>query len=237
MQAQEQELQISDILPLLCQFDDYNIVYIGVGTQFYGNKNWETNQNQQFPQFIRDLKNKIPSIKVLIVLIDPSFVKGTPPYIVTSNDINLKNTWTKSKYYSNLYHSSSNVDVIQITDSVNWSNVINNDFNNDFKFERIMIELCDHISNSVENTLLFYHEFTGSNVKMLENIIKKHIKIDDNKICIDITNGSKLSCYVDLAMPESYPVIICDKFNNLRYINPDTLSIDEKKELFNNSNI
>ena len=90
-----------------------------------------------------------------------------------------------------------------------------------------MVNLTDKIVNT--NTLLFYHEFTGSNVLMLEQEVKKKATtFNPNKICIDITRGSDMSCYFNLSNPEFYPIISLDETNKLKYFNPDILSNNEK---------
>ena len=97
-----------------------------------------------------------------------------------------------------------------------------------FNIVPMLIELSRFISNPEIDSLMFYHEFTGSNTCLLESIVKQSFDYDDNKICIDITRGANLSCYFNLTNPEFYPVIkIDDNTNKLKYLNHSKLSIDE----------
>ena len=123
------------------------------------------------------------------------------------------------------------LNVIKISASVIWGdNLIN--YKNIFNFEQLMIEICNIVSKNTSNTLLFYHEFIGTNVIILEHLIrKKSIGFDSNKICIDITRGSDLSCYFNLSNPEFYPIVSISLLNKLKYINPNILSNDKKSNI------
>ena len=56
------------------------VIYFGVGSNFYPNEtnlyefeDWGFKNNQQFPPFLQDFKQKYPEIKILLILIDPAF--------------------------------------------------------------------------------------------------------------------------------------------------------------------
>jgi hypothetical protein len=213
-----------------------SIIYIGGGTYCYsGNLEdnvWRFDKNQQFPLFLRDFKSKNPQIPILIILIDPVFDLNITPYIVNSTDQFYSGSWEKSKINSNHYHSKLDIDVIVISDRIVWGENLQREKNNYFNFENLMVNLCDKVSELKSNTLMFYHEFTGLNVLELEHLIKqKTINFNPNKICIDITRGSDMSCYFNLSNPEFYPVIEFNEFNEfnkLKYSNTNVLSNDAK---------
>jgi hypothetical protein len=234
-----------------------SVIYFGIGSYYdayKSNKNinnadivyWKYNENQQFPPFLHDFKLKNIDIPILIVLIDPNF-NSEPPYIVDFSNIFLENSWTTSKDFSNLYLSNFQISVIKISDYVMWDfdeiNLNTNLYSNQnscsniqktIDFEKIITELCIHVSEPTSNTLLFYHEFTGKNVISLEYLIKDKISnFNSNKICIDITRGSDLSCYFNLSNPEFYPIITFDSSSKLKYINPDLLNNFEKNKIIN----
>lgn len=215
-----------------------SVIYFGVGSYYKTNGDpesndtidWRFNENQQFPLFLHDFKFKNPHIPILIILIDPEF-DNNKPYIVSSSDNFLENSWTVSDEFSNLYFSSLGINVIKISDYVYWNkNYTSNQ--KYFNFENFMIELCDKVSNNNIDTLLFYHEFTGINVILFENLMKKKcVFFDCNKICIDITRGSDMSCYFNLSNPEFYPVIINNQSNKLKYVDTNLLTNDEKTKI------
>ena len=214
------------------------IIYFGIGSMFYSNNNndnneWEYKNNQQFPPFLCDAKNKFIEINILIILIDPAFEYLISPYIVNDCKNFLYNSWTKSSTFINLYESTLGVSVIYIKKRISWDNLNNDEF---FNIKPLIINLCEFISNPEIDALLFYHEFTGENVIRLEQIIKKSkinnqsIEFDNNKICIDITRCADLSCYFNLTNPENYPIITFDN-NKLKYLNLTNFSNMEIKEI------
>lgn len=237
------------------------IIYFGIGSMFYesGSQDykdgWEFKENQQFPPFLHDAKLKFFDNNILTILIDPSFgncngngnSKETEvesgnnlnaiPYLVSKSNNFLKDSWTKSNIHSNLFISSFDVSIIVIPKAIKWNDDLideSMETNQDMYFNIVPLlsELCKYISKPNINSLLFYHEFTGSNVIKLESIIKNEIKeliFDNNKICIDITRGADLSCYFNLSSPENYPLIVLE--NKLKYLNPSKLSLERKKQI------
>lgn len=218
-----------------------SIIYFSIGSYCYSikyneklktnKKHWSKGENQQFPPFLFDFKLKNLDIPILIILIDPTF-NDESPYVVSSSDNFLEKSWSTSHKFSNLYLSSFGLNVIKISDKILWGDMYNNSSQINFDFENLIVEICELISKPTNNTLMFYHEFTGSNVILLEHLIKKKAsEFDFNKICIDITRGSNMSCYFNLLNPEFYPVIILDEFNKIKYINPDMLTNENKTNI------
>lgn len=207
------------------------IIYIGGGTYCFsannnGDKYWKYEENQQFPPFLHDFKSSNIDIPILVILIDPAFDLNTHPYIVNSQDQFYSNSWKKSNEYSNIYHSTLKIDVVVIPERVIWGEKTQMD-STSYNFTNFIINLSNKIIKT--NTLLFYHEFIGTNVLMLEQEVKKKTTcFNPNKICIDITRGSDMSCYFNLSNPEFYPIISVDDTNKLKYSNPDILSNNEK---------
>lgn len=226
-----------------------SIIYVGGGTKFnngmINNEEWKMGENQQLPLFISNAKSKCFDIKVLLILIDPDFDPeyNKEPYIVSENNM-YSGSWNVSPYSKNHYISEFGLEVIVISESIYWGysfiektkdyDYNHNDMKEIFDFEIILTELCKIISNNDVNSLLFYHEFTGLNVSHLKNLIKNRIIYDERKICIDITNDSNLSCYVNLSEPINYPVIDFISSDKLVYISPDILTNQEKKQIVEN---
>jgi hypothetical protein len=237
------------------------IIYIGVGTKFYPPKDleddlpdWGLKNNQQFPPFLQDIKQKYMDVKIILILIDPAFVNGEEPYVVKTTDSFLHNSWSISSDPNNLapnhFISGFGIEVIVLDKCISWgicptkSNSMSEtkfDSKFDTKFdsesceydiEPFLTELARIISLPQHNSLLFYHEFTGSNPILLENSIKKSLseQYNEDKICIDISRGSDLSCYFNLTDPTNYPVITI-KDNVLKYSNPELLDDIEKKKI------
>ena len=236
---------LKDYIIEFIKSNDSSIIYFSTGSYFYANnhdqesktniRHWEFKDNQQLPPFLHDFKFNNLDVPILIILIDPIF-NDEPPYIVSSSDNFLEKSWLISQEFLNLYLSSFKLNVIKISDKILWGDRDRDrdrdrdiESQTDFNFEKLMIELCEYVSKPSSNTLLFYHEFTGSNVILLEHLVrKKTIQFNPNKICIDITRGADMSCYPNLSNPEFYPIITYDELNKLKYINPDMLTNDDK---------
>lgn len=229
------------------------ILYFGIGSYHYktNSETWNYENNQQFPPFLHDFKLKDDETKILIILIDPQFEKDPEPHIVQSTNTFLVNSWInqeqnddlekKNNSKLNIYNSSLGIKVITIGECVNWYSDDLNDFND---YENFITELCIKISDKKSNlnTILFYHEFIGTNVILFENKIKKKmsmyetITFDESKICIDITRGAHMSCYFNLSNPEFYPIILIDYKNNIiKYANPQLLSNEEKMKIISDN--
>ena len=232
-----------------------SIIYFGIGTNYTGfnaksfetdtkpiPQLWDYKTNQQFPPFLHDAKLKYFDKPILIVLVDPDFDSNLPPHIITQPNNFLENSWTCSSEYSNLYISSFNVSVIWIKKYIFSDDDVAFSTNPDyFSIKQTMIELCKFVSKPEIDSLLFYHEFTGTNTILFEDMIKKQFNskyiyselFDSGKICIDITRGADLSCYFDLANPENYPVITIDN-NKLKYLNPFIIEQEHAKRIIKN---
>ena len=208
------------------------IIYFGIGSEFYNSNNkinfWKSNENQQFPLFLHDFKEKHMDIQIIIILIDINM--SFTPYLITEPNKFYSNSWTKDEEYLNIFRSKHKIDVITIKDEIYWDEFEKVNITELYNFTRLIIYLSEIISKS-DNCLLFYHEFTGKNVHKFENMINNFCyNFNFEKICIDITRGSDFSCYFDLSKPESYPIITYFE-NKLKYINPNMLKLKQKKKI------
>lgn len=238
---------------------DHNptIIYIGVGTVHTSDLNpiksnvidsndidsnpinyidWENHNNQQFPQFLQDIKQKYyDNVKIILILIDPFFISEKEPYIVRMQNSFLNNSWERSNHYGlqpNHYVSTLGVEVVVINKFIRWSETSTISTHEEYNIEPFLSDLAKTISSDKCNSLLFYHEFTGENTILLENIVKEKIgeQFNGNKVCIDISRGADLSCYFNSTNPINYPVITIER-QIIKYHNPDLLDDDKKKNI------
>jgi hypothetical protein len=219
------------------------IIYMGVGTHFCGynfrscerysieakkSEEWDYNLNQQYPVFIDRIKQMNRNIKIKIILIDPAFKEVREPYIIRDENSYLKGTFrriSENNYYSERY----DVDVYYYSEYITWDSTT---YREGYNITDYMCKYIDMITK--KNAILTYHEYVGRDVYEFRKILRnKCYNYDDNKICIDITNGRNLACYIDLSEVENIPIIKLDKYNKLRYINPDEITIEEKKYYVN----
>ena len=236
-------INLTNLFEYVQNYVDNNstIIYIGVGTHFNGSmdpihkREWDIRENQQFPPFLQDAKKKYFDKKILLILIDPAFKETSIPYIVSTSNSFLENSWKDNQSDSNIFESDLGVDVIILNKSITWGSYKEYEYDKEsYDIFDLMIKLCKLISNPQIDSLLFYHEFTGKNPILLEYLIKSHFNYDDTKICIDISRGADLSCYFNLTEPENYPLISNENLNNkLKYINPIKISNNKIKQLYN----
>ena len=222
------------------------IVYIGVGSEFlprdrepnlsessetYSNvKIWEPNQNQQFPLFLQNFKLFNPDVQIIILLIDG--VIRTKPLIVQETDRFYSGTWTND-YFPNVFESEQLITVATFKNNIDWHNLSNNPINP----INMLIQLIKNIEST--NTILFYHEFTGLDVSIVENQVMKKLgnSYDRNKVCIDISRGEIGDCFPDFSTPILYPIINkCNNTNQLIYMDPRNIDLDYKLDLYQKIN-
>jgi hypothetical protein len=199
-----------------------SIIYIAIGSA--NSKQWEPKDNQQFPPFLHDFKINNMNINIKIVLIDP--LLESPPYITTTTDSFLSDAWYPDKDYNNIIHNEYNVDVF----SYKTAACVTND-EHGINISELLKTLANSVSQN--NQLLFYHDYTGINTFKVNTELD--IDVLSDKICIDITRGSDLSCCFDLSDPENYPYIKSKEGNKLFYVNPQSLKEDEKRYILKNA--
>lgn len=223
------ELQPDELFDeLFKDCENQSIIYIGVGTHYNNDNelnNWNFNLNQELPIFLHDFKLNYPSVPIKIILFDKA---TTVPYIVTNTDSFYSESFICDSKYSNVYNSTYGIKVYNFSINVDWNNNIYDAINDTYNITNLLFKIVSKVSNS--NNLLFFHEFTGRNPAYLENEIKKMIDYDNTKICIDISRGQDLSCSVDFANPENYPLIKFDN-HNITWINPFNIPYEKQYEI------
>ncbi len=218
------------------------IVYIGVGSEFLPRdresnldnnedigpnvKIWEPNENQQFPLFLQNFKLFNPDVQIIILLIDGVIRKK--PLIVQETDRFYSGQWS-NPIFPNVFESEHLITVATFRNNIDWHNLSNNIFNP----LEILINLIKTIQSN--NSLLFYHEFTGLDVSCVENLVIKEMSstYDRNKICIDISRGQDGDCFPNFSKPLLYPIIEKINGNNeLIHLDPRMIDSNQKLRLF-----
>jgi len=215
------------------------VIYFGIGSHFCGynfessdkydvravkSENWNHNLNQQYPVFLNRIKEMNRKIKIVIFLIDPAFKDVSYPYMINDENSYLKNTFVRVSA-NNFYSERYDVDVYYYSDFITWDSTT---YREGYNITDFMCKYIDIISN--KNAILTYHEFVGRDVYDFRKILRnKCFNYDDRKICVDITNGRNLSCFIDLSEPENIPIIKLDIYNKLIYINPEEITSEEKR--------
>ncbi len=213
------------------------VIYFGVGSHFCGynfisdrhydvkavkSEYWNNNLNQQYPIFLSRIREQNRNIKIVVILIDPEFREV--PYMINDANSYLNGTFERvsdNNYYSRRY----DVDVYYYREYITWDSTT---YREGYNITEFMCKYIDIVSR--KNTVLTYHEYVGRDVYDFRKILRnKCFTYDDRKICIDITNGRNLACYIDLSELENIPIIRVDGYNKISYINPDEITLEEQK--------
>jgi len=206
-----------------------SITYIAIGCARHSQ--WNDIDDQQFPIFIKNFKKYDDTLRVNLILIDPSI----------DDDEHM----TKNKFIEMVgYHTDINHDV-----SLCYRNVI--DCKNNIhiyyfnKYVSYIPELMDYINQeSIDITnilqslnkkcvcdegVLIVHDFSGMDIYVLDKYFSEYTECHSDRILYNITNGvSGNSCYVDLNDPINYVVfeqnndtIMIDNISkmNIKFIN------------------
>ncbi|MEO0236819.1 MAG: hypothetical protein ABIN35_01110 [candidate division WOR-3 bacterium] len=178
---------------------EWSITYIGIGT--YCILPWNEQNDQQYPIFIRKVKQDYPDININLILIDPCFSEGKIPTCLKDLSV------THDPKYSNVYHTVQNIHayvfdlfVCYLPELIDCQNGIVDITN----FFLVMNRLCQR-----NDTVLLVHDFSGADLRILalyfdSMIDKKHIIYDfsgrsdqpclsnfdflDCRVCVDTNN-------------------------------------------------
>jgi len=200
------------------------IIYMGVGTHCNAPP-WDSEFNQQMPIFLHDWKINNSDVPVKIILFDG--LTKSVPYIVTDTSAYYSDSFIADSKYCNVYKSEFGIEVYSFALNVKWLNDKFN-INGEYDITNLVANIVKKVSEL--NYLFFFHEFTGRNPESLECQIKGMVDYDEKKVCIDISRGRDLSCCVNFAEPENYPLISLDG-GVMSWINPKLISFDKRKFL------
>lgn len=218
------------------------IIYFGVGSEFdpkepnsinteNNNQNqikispWEPSKNQQFPLFLQNFKYRNPDVNILIILID--MVMSERPFVVRENERFYSGDW-KNYPYSNVFQSEqNNITVCTFRETLSYTD------NNNYNPISMLVQSIQLVL--VHDSLLFYHDFSGINSYIVDNLVRKNLQgvsLEDyrNKICIDISRGLEGNCFPSMDSPHLYPVL--KREGSLIHVDPRNLSPIEKTRLY-----
>lgn len=194
-------------------------IYVSVGSAAYSaNKNeitgiWsiDDQNNQQFPQFLKSLKQILPFSPVHIILIDPML--ENPPLIVwdkSTDNTKCSNNWKKTNIYQkfDIEHYENNVNNINVY--VLRKYVIYEPYDNRFsEIEAINISLflIQLDVESIENNwFTVFNDFSGvimSNIALVHDKTLKDINYNHlNHVIYGLGTRKDGGCNFDLTLPE-----------------------------------
>jgi len=204
------------------------LVYIAIGShQPQGIKN---NLNQQIPQWLVKFKCEIPSIPILIILIDPEFLhidkRIKEPLLY---DGVYADSWVACDHINDIgskWISEHRLEIVTVAEIVNYE-YDNSDKINGLNIVALLQEIvpyCDY------GKLVVVASFTGHNLSMVQPLVSH----DEKFMCIDPSNGLNFGCFPDFDRPGTSPVFKIDN-KGIRFKTINDITISERKQIMSAS--
>lgn len=193
---------------------------------------------QQFPPFLKSLKEELPFEPLHIFLIDPML--ELPPFMVlNSKKTNIGLDWLETYAFKKFgiksyYNELSNIYVYAINDSVNFSPVSPHELEHITNIDKFINEL--NILSIMHKWFVVVHNFTGKNMK---NVAIHHDKLLDNHIdhiIYGIGTRKDCGCFLDVTKPECNFVYTISSTDGIKVYNPFKKSNTTDMELVRSLN-
>jgi hypothetical protein len=178
-------------------------IYVGVGTAAgmlnHISGRLELSNYHQFPPFVQDLRNRIPSLNLFLLLIDPQ--QENPPYLV--RDFLLTASAVEPDYYQS---NDKNLQVMVVRQRVYTDPDIRPGEALPANAVNVTETLRDLNAYAIqERASLLYHDFTGRRTAAVAeyfdyDFANEHL----DQIVYAMSAREDHGCYFDLAQPTSY---------------------------------
>ncbi len=191
------------------------IVYIAVGSAHHmvkiidGKKTIETQYDQQYPLFLRNIHSKYPEYKIYIVLIDPML--EIPNYTAANkyaNNNGLDNNWELSPRFNNVYiNKNDNINILEFKEAVKY-------FNQEHYDTCINIEPQLDVLNNIamlDKWFIILMDYTGRDLYSIANYIDNYIWNDRDHIFYGLSTRIEGGCYINLEDPVNTFIVNNDK--------------------------
>lgn len=204
--------------------NNQHLIYVGIGTAayHYDMNNILISENyHQYPPFIQDLKNSLPSLNISIILIDSN--QENPPYIV--NDKGLLHNNLNDNYY---YSKDNNLHVYVLRENI-FSEPYTNKREDYTDITNGLRELNTFCINT--GSALIYHDYTGRINRVIAEYFDEELKEHLDHIIYGLNIREETGCYFDLNSFGSYYPFYINEHNKLKlfnlyyYINNDSIDI------------
>lgn len=205
-----------------------SITYVGIGCAC--NAEWSIEEDQQYPIFIRHIKEKNNDLKLNLILIDPLLEK-------------IPNLTGKCKceHYENVIVHENNICVYKFNNTVVYTPQLmtfeindfttpENEVNNTIPID--ITNILEQINKKClkENGVLIVHDFSGMDIWILDKYFGYYTRKYHNKILYDLSDGNQRGCFLDMTDTinhvsfhfengyiemKSHKTIAPDKFNEI----------------------
>lgn len=198
-------IKLNNIIKNINSSDEKNVtIYVAIGSSAepalihdINNNTWSIppEREQQFPPFLRTLKQSFPFDPLHIILVDPNL--ENPPFIICNSNRIIGDDWNFT-VVDNIptYHNDiTNITVYCVSNNVEYfsKNCIND---NIYDFFENLNELA--IKN---NWLVIVQDYCGNNIDHLNSYFGENLDNHKNHIVYGIGVGFDGGCFINLTLP------------------------------------
>lgn len=183
------------------------IHWIGIGCSMRRHKKYDVNFDQQYPLFLREIKNYY-DVEIHLVLIDPDL--EDPPLCVCDNNKNYEKNFIK--YGDNYIDHETDIYVYCYRLNVNY---IENNYG-DYIITDLLIKYKQYCQDN--NYLLFLHDFVNRDLKILSRNIGYS---NPKQIMIGISLLSEQNnCHMNMSELHNQPLVLLNQSGLLEIWTP-----------------
>ena len=193
------------------------LVYIAIGS--YQDPGIKDNMNQQIPPWLVQLKCEHPDMPILIVLMDPVFMRAEP---LTGDGI-YGGSWGNRVTIEGVgskWVSAHGLELITTTLSASYEETP--DYLNITSLLQSLAPCCNY------SKLVVVADFTGRNLSIVQQLVNH----DELFMCIDPTHGLDPGCFPDFDVPGLSPVFVNDG-HGLRFKTVGDITDHERRKIMN----
>ena len=195
------------------------LVYIAIGSHQDQVPGIEDKMNQQMPPWLVQLKCENPDMPILIVLMDPVFIRAGP----LIDDGIYGGSWGQCVVVEGVgskWESAHGLELITTTLPASYEET--RDYLNITLLLQSLAPCCTH------NKLVVVADFTGRNLSIVQQLVNH----DELFMCIDPTRGLDPGCFPDFDVPGLSPVFVNDG-RGLRFKTISDITGHERHKIMN----
>ena len=195
------------------------LVYIAIGSHQDQVPGIEDKMNQQMPPWLVQLKCENPDMPILIVLMDPVFMRAGP----LIDDGIYGGSWGQCVVVEGVgskWESAHGLELITTTLSASYEETP--DHLNIASLLQSLAPCCDH------SKLVVVADFTGRNLSVVQQLVNHN----ELFMCIDPTHGLDPGCFPDFDVPGLSPVFVNDG-RGLRFKTISDITGHERHKIMN----
>ena len=184
-------------------------IYIGIGAAAQGGADRELTRTnyQQFPPFVQDLRNQIPDLHIILLLIDP--YHENPPRVATDYSLIANEDGGQE---SEQYCSHDKRLQAFVYRKVVYTDADLQQPDHGFNITPLLQDL--HVFVKERHVSLLYHDFTGRKTALTSEYFDRENREYLDQIVYGLSAREEHGCHFDLCEPHAYFPFRLDKLDN-----------------------